>query len=50
MLLYVRRTLPDVLDKARAALRPGGVLFLENTKPPTTAGGVDDALIFSLMS
>lgn len=49
MLLYVRRDqLPGVLDQARAALRPGGVLlFLENTRPPTTAGGADDALIFS---
>ena len=48
MLLYVRRDqLPDVLDRASSALRPGGLLmFLENTKPPTKEGGVDDAMIF----
>lgn len=48
MLLYVRRDeLPVVLSRTRDALRSGGVLLiLENTKPPTTSGGTDDALIF----
>lgn len=49
LLLYLRRDiLSETLRRAYDALSKGGALvILENTKPPTTSGGVDDDIIFS---